>query len=120
MPEDRDAPGSGLLRLFRAAPFRLTLLSLALFAFAGAAFLAYVYVAATGEARRRTDAEILREAASLVEVSDRAGAQVDALDPPGIDPDLPPWHRSRQAGNLRAVDLEGESFVRCRGEGIGP
>jgi len=75
MPEDRDAPGSGLLRLFRAAPFRLTLLSLALFAFAGAAFLAYVYVAATGEARRRTDAEILREAASLVEVNDRAGAQ---------------------------------------------
>ncbi|MFM8821356.1 MAG: sensor histidine kinase [Phenylobacterium sp.] len=73
MPEGREAPGGGVLRLFRAAPFRLTLLSLALFAFAGAAFMAYVYVAATGEARRRTDAEIRREAASLVEVYDRAG-----------------------------------------------
>ena len=62
------------MRLFRAAPFRLTLLSLALFAFAGAAFMAYVYIAATGEARRRTDAEIRREADNLVEVYDRAGA----------------------------------------------
>ncbi|MFM8821304.1 MAG: hypothetical protein ACKOD3_12360, partial [Phenylobacterium sp.] len=60
MPDKRDAPAGGLLRLFRAAPFRLTLLSLALFAFAGAAFMAYVYVAAAGEARRRTDAEIRR------------------------------------------------------------
>ncbi|MCA6297894.1 MAG: HAMP domain-containing histidine kinase [Phenylobacterium sp.] len=74
MPDERDAPAEGLLRLFRAAPFRLTLLSLALFAFAGAAFMAYVYIAATGEARRRTDAEILREADNLVEVYDRAGA----------------------------------------------
>lgn len=79
MPEAADAPAGGLLRLFRAAPFRLTLLSLALFAFAGAAFMAYVYVAAAGEARRRTDAEIRREASSLVEVYDRAG--VAALNP---------------------------------------
>lgn len=73
MPEAREVPAGGFLRLFRAAPFRLTLLSLALFAFAGAAFMAYVYVAATGEARRRTDAEIRREADSLIEVYDRAG-----------------------------------------------
>jgi len=79
MPDERDAPAEGLLRLFRAAPFRLTLLSLALFAFAGAAFMAYVYVAAAGEARRRTDAEIRREADRLVEVYDRAG--VGALNP---------------------------------------
>ena len=79
MPDERDAPAAGLLRLFRAAPFRLTLLSLALFAFAGAVFLAYVYVAAAGEARRRTDAEIRREADSLVEVYNRAG--VTALNP---------------------------------------
>ena len=79
MPDERDAPTEGLLRLFRAAPFRLTLLSLALFAFAGAAFMAYVYVAAAGEARRRTDAEIRREADSLVEVYNRAG--VTALNP---------------------------------------
>ena len=77
MPDERDAPAEGLLRLFRAAPFRLTLLSLALFAFAGAAFMAYVYVAAAGEARRRTDAEIRREADSLVEVYDRAGHAPD-------------------------------------------
>jgi len=79
MPDERDAPAAGLLRLFRAAPFRLTLLSLALFAFAGAAFMAYVYVAAAGEARRRTDAEIRREADSLVEVYSRAG--LGALNP---------------------------------------
>ena len=79
MPDERDAPAAGLLRLFRAAPFRLTLLSLALFAFAGAAFMAYVYVAAAGEARRRTDAEIRREADSLVEIYKRAG--VAGLNP---------------------------------------
>ncbi len=79
MPDERDAPAAGLLRLFRAAPFRLTLLSLALFAFAGSAFMAYVYIAATGEAHRRTDAEIRREAESLVEVYNRAG--VAALNP---------------------------------------
>ena len=40
MPDERDAPAEGLLRLFRAAPFRLTLLSLALFAFGHLAFAA--------------------------------------------------------------------------------
>jgi signal transduction histidine kinase len=94
MPDERDAPAAGLLRLFRAAPFRLTLLSLALFAFAGSAFMAYVYIAATGEAHRRTDAEIRREAESLVEVYNRAG--VAALNPVLV---------SRMAGEHRFVYL---------------
>jgi signal transduction histidine kinase len=94
MPDERDAPAAGLLRLFRAAPFRLTLLSLALFAFAGAAFMAYVYVAAAGEARRRTDAEIRREADGLVEVYNRAGAS--ALNPVLV---------ARMAGERRFVYL---------------
>ena len=94
MPDERDAPAEGLLRLFRAAPFRLTLLSLALFAFAGAAFMAYVYVAAAGEARRRTDAEIRRESDRLVEVYDRAG--LGALHPVLI---------GRMAGEQRFVYL---------------
>ena len=44
-----------LPRIFRTTPFRLTLLFLALFASAAAAFLAYIYVATAGEATRRTD-----------------------------------------------------------------
>src|SRR5690606_13190232 len=49
----------------RTTPFRLTLLFLALFAAAAAAFLAYIYVATAGEVRRRADAEITREMGSL-------------------------------------------------------
>ena len=79
MPEALAPPSGSFLRLFRAAPFRLTLLTLALFAFAGAVLMAYVYMAAAGEARRRTDAEIRREADSLVAVYDRAGPA--ALNP---------------------------------------
>lgn len=54
-----------LPRTFRTAPFRLTLLFLALFAAAAAAFLAYIYVATAGEVTRRADAEITAEMASL-------------------------------------------------------
>ena len=67
-----------LPRLFRTTPFRLTLLFLALFAAAASAFLAYIYVATAGEARRRTDQEITREMSSLVSAYDRAG--IDALN----------------------------------------
>ncbi len=67
-----------LPRLFRTTPFRLTLLFLALFAAAASAFLAYIYVATAGEARRRTDQEITREMSSLVAAYDRAG--MDALN----------------------------------------
>ncbi len=61
-----------LPRTFRTTPFRLTLLFLALFAAAAAAFLAYIYVATAGEVRRRADAEITREMGSL-EASYRQG-----------------------------------------------
>ena len=67
-----------LPRHFRTTPCRLTLLFLALFAAAASAFLAYIYVATAGEARRRTDQEITREMSSLVAAYDRAG--MDALN----------------------------------------
>jgi signal transduction histidine kinase len=67
-----------LPRIFRTTPFRLTLLFLALFAAAASAFLAYVYVAAAGEATRRTDREIVREMRSLEGAYDRAG--LDAVN----------------------------------------
>lgn len=62
-----------LPRLFRTTPFRLTLLFLALFGAAASAFLAYIYVATAGEAQRRTDKEITREAASLASAYSRGG-----------------------------------------------
>jgi signal transduction histidine kinase len=62
-----------LPRLFRTTPFRLTLLFLALFGAAASAFLAYIYVATAGEAQRRTDKEITREAASLAGAYNRGG-----------------------------------------------
>src|SRR5258705_13103473 len=67
-----------LPRIFRAPPFRLTLLTVALFLSAGSAFLAYIYVATAGEATRRTDQEITREMRSLVAAYDRAG--IDAVN----------------------------------------
>ncbi|HYG25701.1 MAG TPA: HAMP domain-containing sensor histidine kinase [Caulobacteraceae bacterium] len=67
-----------LPRTFRTTPFRLTLLFLALFAAAAAAFLAYIYVATAGEVNRRADAEISAEMASL-EAAYRQGG-VDALN----------------------------------------
>ena len=62
-----------LPRLFRTTPFRLTILFLALFGAAASAFLAYIYVATAGEAQRRTDKEITREAASLSSAYSRGG-----------------------------------------------
>ncbi|HEX6861051.1 MAG TPA: HAMP domain-containing sensor histidine kinase [Caulobacteraceae bacterium] len=67
-----------LPRTFRTTPFRLTLLFLALFAAAAAAFLAYIYVATAGEVNRRADAEITAEMASL-EAAYRQGG-VNALN----------------------------------------
>lgn len=67
-----------LPRLFRTAPFRLTLLFLILFGAAASAFLAYIYVATAGEAQRRTDQEITREAASLTAAYTRGG--IDGLN----------------------------------------
>jgi hypothetical protein len=49
----------------------------------------------------------------------RATAQVDAFDPRGIDPDLPPGQRLRQPGNLRGLQLEGECRGSARHEGVG-
>ena len=67
-----------LPRIFRTAPFRLTLLFLALFASVAFALLAYIYVATAGEATRRTDREIQQEMRSLVAAYDRAG--LDAVN----------------------------------------
>lgn len=67
-----------LPRTFRTTPFRLTLLFLALFAAAAAAFLAYIYVATAGEVNRRADEEISAEMASL-EAAYRQGG-IDALN----------------------------------------
>lgn len=51
--------------LFRTTPFRLTLLFLALFAFAASAFLFYIYAVTAGEVTRRADREISREMQAL-------------------------------------------------------
>ena len=59
--------------LFRTTAFRLTLLSLALFAAAAAAFLFYIYIATAGEVTRRADEEVGREISSLETVYARAG-----------------------------------------------
>jgi len=67
-----------LPRIVRTTPFRLTLLFLALFAAAAAAFLAYIYVATAGEVTRRADAEITAEMTSL-EAAYRQGGR-DALN----------------------------------------
>lgn len=64
--------------IFRTTPFRLTLLFLALFAAAAAAFLAYIYVATAGEVTAQADREIGREVASLQTVYERGG--VNALN----------------------------------------
>ena len=46
------------------------------------------------------------------------GAQVNALDPRRIDPDLTPGQRLGQARHRGTVDLEGERLLRCRCEGV--
>lgn len=63
-----------LPRIFRTTPFRLTLLFLAMFAAAAAAFLAYAYLATAGEVTRRADAEITREMNALEAIYRRGGA----------------------------------------------
>jgi methyl-accepting chemotaxis protein len=60
--------------LFRTTPFRLTLLFLALFAFAASAFLFYIYAVTAGEVRRRADREIGREMQALETIYRQGGA----------------------------------------------
>ncbi len=64
-----------LPRIFRTTPFRMTLLFLAVFALAAAAFLGYAWFATAGEVTRRADAEITREMNSLEAVYRRAGIE---------------------------------------------
>lgn len=59
--------------LFRTAPFRLTLLFLALFTGASSVFVAYVYIATAGEVARRANATIDHELISLDTVFRRGG-----------------------------------------------
>lgn len=63
-----------LPRIFRTTTFRMTLLFLAVFAMAAAAFLFYAWFATAGEVTRRADAEITREMNSLEAVYRRGGA----------------------------------------------
>jgi signal transduction histidine kinase len=64
--------------LFRTTPFRLTLLFLALFFTAASALLAYIYLATAAEARRRADADVLREVDGLEAIYRERGR--DALN----------------------------------------
>jgi signal transduction histidine kinase len=59
--------------LFKTTPFRLTLLFLALFSGAAAAFLLYIYVVTAGEVVRLTDAGIEREVLALEQVYSHGG-----------------------------------------------
>ncbi len=75
---DAASPATGfqLPRLVRTTTFRLTLLFLALFAAAAAAFLGYIYVATAGEVSRRADSEIVREMNSLEAAYRQGGVNV--------------------------------------------
>ena len=59
--------------LFRTTPFRLTLMFLAVFALAAAAFLFYIYAVTAGEVTRRADSEITAEVRSLETVYRQGG-----------------------------------------------
>ena len=59
--------------LIRTTPFRLTLMFLAVFALAAAAFLFYIYAVTAGEVTRRADAEIAAEMRSLETVYRQGG-----------------------------------------------
>ncbi len=59
--------------LFRTTPFRLTLMFLAVFALAAAAFLFYIYAVTAGEVTRRADAQISAEMRSLETVYSQGG-----------------------------------------------
>ena len=50
----------------------------------------------------------------------RAGAQVDTLDPARIDEDFTPWHGLGQVGHEIGLDLERKRFLRGRRKGIRP
>ena len=63
-----------LPNLVRTTPFRLTLLFLALFAGAAAAFLLYIYSVTAGEVTRFADAGVVREIQSLETVYAGGGA----------------------------------------------
>ena len=63
---------------FRTTPFRLTLMFLAVFLFAAAALLIYIYAVTAGEVTRRADQEIGAEMRSLETVYRQGG--VDALN----------------------------------------
>ncbi len=62
----------GLPQLFRTTPFRLTLLFLALFGAAAAAFLAYIYLSTVGEVTQLADRGVIQETRGL-EAIYRAG-----------------------------------------------
>ena len=64
--------------LIRTTPFRLTLMFLAAFALAAAAFLFYIYAVTAGEVTRRADREISTEMRSLETVYRQGG--VNALN----------------------------------------
>ena len=64
--------------LFRTTPFRLTLMFLAVFAIAAAAFLFYIYAVTAGEVTSRADREISSEMRSLETVYRQGG--VNALN----------------------------------------
>jgi signal transduction histidine kinase len=68
----------GLPQLFRTTPFRLTLLFLALFGAAAAAFLAYIYLSTVGEVTQLADRGVAQEARGL-EAIYRAGGDAALL-----------------------------------------
>ena len=97
-----------LPRFIRTTTFRLTLLFLALFAGAAAAFLGYIYVATAGEVSRRADNEITREMNSL-EAAYRQGG-VNALNTAIIERSA-----SEKPGSTRNRRRSRQSTVRpCR------
>ena len=63
---------------FRTTPFRLTLMFLAVFLFAAAALLIYIYAVTAGEVTRRADQEIAAEIRSLENVYRQGG--INALN----------------------------------------
>ncbi len=62
-----------LPRLLRTTSFRLTLLSLAVFAGAASAFLSYVYLATAGDVRNHADALVQHEVEGLERIYARGG-----------------------------------------------
>ena len=71
---------------FRTAPFRLTLMFVAAFALAAAAFLFYIYAVTAGEVAGRADREITAEIRSLETVYRQGGTsgKMEQPDLPGV------------------------------------